>query len=197
MASTPSATAPDMKSFSDQLDAYSQTNFGTKPSYSDAMDFTVMEKVTDGGNNDGWQMKGQIGTAKMYFGGKNYPVLYYTLQVAKNSAINNANTQVWIQFKHMDNKAETALSFYNVSTLFACSGTTAAFTCTATDTISCGAVDLLTGIKSPATNKGPSCTNTQKIFNRDASFNEIGYSYTESQNGWSTLQVGGYRNFVE
>ena len=152
-----SDSAPAMKQFSDQLTTYSQTQFGTAPSFSTPYDFTVMEKVTDGGVNNGWQMQGQVGTAKMYFGGKYFPVLYYTLHVAKNDTLVNTATQVWIQWKHMDNKAESQNSYYIVSTLFTCSGSP--FTCTNADTISCGAVDLLTGLKSASTNKGPTCSN--------------------------------------
>lgn len=120
-------------------------------------------------------MVGVMGTAKMQFGGKTWPVFYYATQVGRNSAIAAAGVQSWIQFKYWDSEAQTSDSYYNLSTFFTCLN---AVNCSAAYTVSCGSKDLLTGKSSATLNKANTCAQVGD-FNGNNSYSVPGYASTD------------------
>lgn len=78
--------------------------------------------------------------------------------------------------------------------------TTTTFTATAgtsTYANSCGKNDLITGASTAANNKGPTACATVGSFTTSKSFEVIGLSSDSTNGGWTSVQEGAVRNFVE
>lgn len=145
-------------------------------------------------DSNGYQMKGVMGTAKLTFGGKSWPVFYYSTQVAVNKGIPAGSIiQQWIQFLNWDMQATDNKSYMNLVaiTTFTATGGSSTYP------NSCGKQDLLTGASTAANNKGSTACPAVGGFTASAPFEVIGVATDTTNGGWTSVQEGAMRNFVE
>ena len=171
-------------------------NYGTEPDFmQDEYAFNVMADPGSG-PSQGWDMRGAIGTYKSTFGGRTWPVLYYSTQVAfSGSTTATGNViQQWIQFKNWDLSNPSTDSYYNVVAEVTLSDT--GFD-TPVYSTSCGTTDLLNGIRRPALNVGEVTCGQVGNFLPSTLTTWTALGSAEGQNGWLTFQVAAIRKFVE